>query len=179
MTTSQNEEFTRIQGYLNAQGAKYSHSEIWERVILSRLEFINTLKDVNETQSKWQPKKNEWSISEIALHLLKSSRNIRNTVIRLSQNLETDIANVEPPRESTDLTIDELITQFRNDSMEWSSSILSLPTEPPLEPTSGHSMFGELHARAWHMFQRLHDTDHMNQIKSVKESTDFPENNDN
>lgn len=179
MTTPQNEEFSRIQSYLNAQGAKYAHSEIWERVIRARLKLIDTLNGVNETQSKWNPEENEWSVSEITIHLLKSSHNVRNTVIRLSQNLETDAANIEPPRASTNLTIDEIIIQLREDLMEWSSAIRSLPTEPPLEPTSSHSMFGELHARAWHMFQRLHDTDHMNQIKSVKETLGFPEINEN
>tara|TARA_B100000029_G_scaffold510269_1_gene601341 strand:- start:1817 stop:2353 length:537 start_codon:yes stop_codon:yes gene_type:complete len=177
--TTQNEEFARIQSYLNAQGAKYSHPEIWERMIQTRLEFIATLKNVSAEQSKWKPSENEWSIGEIALHLLKSSRNIRTTVVRLSKELETHSENVEPPRELTNLTVDEFIKLFREDSIEWSSAIHSLPTVPPLEPTSDHSMFGELHARAWHMFQRLHDTDHMNQIKSVKESPDFPAKNDN
>ena len=179
MTTSQSEEFSRIQNYLNAQGAKHTHSEISERVIQARLELIDTLNDVSEIQSKWNSEENEWSVNEISVHLLKSSRNVRNTVIQLSQNLETDTSNIEPPRESTNLTIDEIIIQLREDSIEWSSVILSLPTEPPLEPTTSHSVFGELHARAWHMFQRLHDTDHMNQIKSVKKTLGFPEINEN
>ena len=35
-------------------------------------------------------------------------------------------------------------------------------------------MFGDLHARAWHLFQRVHDLDHMNQIAAVKQDDGYP-----
>jgi hypothetical protein len=35
-------------------------------------------------------------------------------------------------------------------------------------------MFGALHARAWHLFQRIHDQDHTSHIGQVKAAAGYP-----
>ena len=35
-------------------------------------------------------------------------------------------------------------------------------------------VFGELHARAWFLFQRTHDLDHVGQIEAIKAADGFP-----
>ena len=49
-----------------------------------------------------------------------------------------------------------------------------LPEPPSYVPTSPHGFFGELHGRAWFIFQRVHDIDHANQVNAIKETEGYP-----
>ncbi len=174
MTTDQQGEFERIQGYLNSQGERNSHPEIWPRAIKARMELLDNLNRVSEEQAAWAPSEDDWSIKEVALHILNGSRNVRRLVAALSVGTTAEVSGIEPPRKTTDATVTELIEQLRDDGIEWTVTISGLPERPALEPTAEHGMFGDLHARAWHLFQRVHDLDHMNQIAAVKQHDGYP-----
>ena len=49
-----------------------------------------------------------------------------------------------------------------------------VPAEPNMIETTPHSFFGELTSKAWFLFLRVHDTDHLNQINAVKEMDGYP-----
>lgn len=174
MTTDQQAEFARLQGYLNGQGERNSHSEIWPRAVKARMELLDCLAKVTDEQAAWAPSAEDWSIKEVALHILNSSRSVRRIVQALSTGETADSSGIEPPRKTTDASVVELSDQLRDDGIEWTVAISALPQTPPLEPTANHSMFGDLHARAWHLFQRVHDLDHMNQIEAVKQADGYP-----
>jgi uncharacterized damage-inducible protein DinB len=174
MTSDQQTEFDRIRGYLNSQGERSSHSEIWPRAIKARMQLLDSLEKVNDEQASWAPSDENWSIKEVALHILNSSRSVRQIVHSLSEGKDADSSGIEPPRKTTDAPVAELYDELRDDGIEWTVAITALPQMPPLEPTANHSMFGDLHARAWHLFQRVHDLDHMNQIEAVKQAEGYP-----
>ncbi|HAC19153.1 MAG TPA: hypothetical protein DCF78_11340, partial [Dehalococcoidia bacterium] len=46
---------------------------------------------------------------------------------------------------------------------------------PSLEIEARHTFFGQLHARAWYLFQRVHDLDHAQQIDKNKRDAGYPE----
>lgn len=174
MTTDQQAEFARIQGYLNSQGERHSHTGLWPRVVKARLQLLDSLEQVSEEQASWAPAAEDWSIKEVAVHLLNSSRSVCLIVQSLSEGRDADSSGIEPPREGSETPIAELYNQIRDDGIEWTITTAALPQMPPLEPTANHSMFGDLHARAWHLFQRVHDLDHMNQIEAVKQAEGYP-----
>ena len=174
MTTDQQAEFDRMHQYYVGQGERYSFAEIWPRAVKARLELLDALEGVSDEDAAWAPAPGEWSIKEVAVHLLNSSRNTRRLVQALSAGQTGDSSGVETPRETTSTPIDSLKAQIRDDGIEWSAAILSLPPRPALEPTAPHSMFGELHARAWFLFQRTHDQDHRGQIEAVKNAPGYP-----
>jgi len=174
VTTDQQAEFARLQSYLNGQGEQNSHSEIWPRAVKARMELLDCLAKVTDQQAAWAPSDDDWSIKEVALHILNSSRSVRRIVQALSAGETADSSGIEPPRKTTDAPVAELIDELRDDGIEWAVAISALPQTPPLEPTANHSMFGDLHARAWHLFQRVHDLDHMNQIEAVKQAERYP-----
>jgi len=174
MTSDQQAEFDRMQQYYQSQGERYSFSELWPRVAKARLELLDALNGVSEEHSAWDPGGGDWSIKEVAVHILNSSRNTRRLVQALSAGKSGDSSGVETPRETTDTLIEALREQLRDDGIAWSAAILDLPPRPALEPAAPHSMFGELHARAWYLFQRTHDQDHRGQIEAVKAATGYP-----
>jgi uncharacterized damage-inducible protein DinB len=167
-------EYDRMHQYYETQGEKYSFRELWPRAMKARLELLDALEGVSDVEAEWSPAPEEWSIKEVALHILNNSRSTRRVVGALSAGHSTDTAGIEPPRRTTAASLEELRTELRDDGIEWSASILELPPRPPLTPTARHSMFGELHARAWYLFQRTHDLDHQRQIDRVKAAPGFP-----
>lgn len=174
MTTEQQAEFDRMHQYYVSQGERYSFAEIWPRAVRARLDLLDALEGVTDEHAAWAPAAGEWSIKEVAVHILNSSRNTRRLVQALSRGESGDSSGVETPRETTSTPIDSLRTQLRDDGIEWTAAIQALPPRPALEPTAPHSMFGELHARAWYLFQRTHDLDHRGQIEAVKTASGYP-----
>ena len=174
MTTDQQAEFARLQSYLNGQGEQNSHAQIWPRAVKARMQLLDSLEKVTDDQAAWAPSAEDWSIKEVALHILNGSRSTRRIVQALSQGETADSSGIEPARKTTDASIIELYDQLRDDGIDWAVAISQLPQTPPLEPTANHSMFGDLHARAWHLFERVHDLDHMNQIEAVKQAAGYP-----
>ena len=174
MTSDQQAEFVRMRQYYQSQGERYSFAELWPRVSKARLELLDAFDGVTEEQANWEPGDGNWSIKEVAVHILNSSRNTRRLVQALSAGRVGDSSGVETPRETTSTPFELLRSQLRDDGIEWSGAILGLPERPPLEPTAPHSMFGDLHARAWYLFQRTHDQDHRGQMEAVKAVAGYP-----
>ncbi len=174
MTTDQKAEFERMHQYYVAQGERYSFTELWPRGTRARLELLDVLERVDDPEAEWSPSADMWSIKEVALHLLNSSRSVRRLVQNLAAGQTGDSSDIEPPRKTTTASMDELRAAIRDDGIEWSAAILELPQTPPLEPTAPHSMFGDLHARSWYLFQRTHDQDHRGQIDDVKNADGYP-----
>ena len=172
--STQAEEFRRIHSYLQAQGERYTFSELWSRLIRARITVMDAVEGVTQEQAEFRPDPDEWSISEVLHHVLTSSGRVATTVDALSHGESINPGRIDPPREETTDTIGELTTRLREDSIAWSALTHRLPASPPTEPTAPHPMFGELHARAWYLFQRVHDLDHAGQITKNKQAEGYP-----
>ena len=172
--TTQADEFERIHSYLQAQGQRYTFSELWSRLIRARVTAMDVVEGVTQEQAEFRPDPDEWSIAEVLHHLLTSSEKVAATVEALSRGETINPGRIDPPREETTQTIGELTEKLRADSIAWTALTQRLPDTPPTEPTAPHSMFGELHARAWYLFQRVHDLDHAGQIAKNKQSYGYP-----
>ncbi len=174
------DEIERVSSYMLSQGEKYSWLELWPRVVAGRIEFLNTLNRVSPEQAAWKPAPDDWSIEEVAQHVLDGSRRTADLVHELSHGREPSLAPqeiggaIDPAQREADLPFTELVAQLLRDSREFSNVIDGLPEPPAFEPTRPHPYFGELHGRAWFIFQRVHDLDHVNQVNAIKETAGFP-----
>jgi uncharacterized damage-inducible protein DinB len=174
MSDQPQSEAERMLQYYTTQGERNTFREIWPRAIEARMNLLECLRKVSDDEGAWAPSKDDWSVKEVAHHILNSSRAVNRLVKALSAGETGDSSNIDPPRETTDASIGELIEQLRDDGIEWTNVIAGLPPTPPLQPTSPHPMFGELHARAWFLFQRTHDLDHAGQINAIKTAAGYP-----
>jgi uncharacterized damage-inducible protein DinB len=174
MTTDQQAEFDRMHGYYVSQGERNTFSELWPRGVQARLELLQSLNKVGDAEAEWSPSAEDWSIKEVAHHILNGSRSTLRLVQALSAGETGDSSTIDPLRETTDASMDQLRQELRDDGIEWAAVTRDLPPTPPIEPTAPHSMFGELHARAWYLFQRTHDLDHKGQIEAVKATEGYP-----
>ncbi len=164
----------QIADYLLAQGEKNSWLELWPRVMSGRLELLDAIFNVDAAQADFKPSPDVWSISEVLRHALDSSRGVARTVERLAQ--------AEPAADAPDFDLTEASTEswtdlrsaFMQDSVSFANLITRLPEPPSLDATADHMFFGPLHARAWFLFQRIHDKDHQGQIVALKQTPGFP-----
>lgn len=168
------DEVGRVRGYLLAQGEKYSWLDLWPRVIAGRLDFLDAITDVNSEQAAFQPGGDVWSIAEVGHHVLQASRNVQKVVRSLSAGGAAPAGNVDPPREPARAPWDSLSHSIREDSVRLAALIDGLPEPPSFDAMSPHPFFGDLHARAWYLFQRVHDQDHAQQVLANKSIDAYP-----
>ena len=167
-------EEQRVRDYLISQGGKYPFGELWVRSIAARLELIKEVTDVNQNQADFSFDSAEWTISEILEHVMTSTHTVTNLISELAIGNTGDSSNIDPPRKVSNLSIDELRKGLLDGAFKWTSMTDNLPFMPNMDQMSNHSFFGDLHAGAWYLFQRVHDLDHLNQIRNNKSHTDYP-----
>ena len=171
---NQTTERERVRGYLLSQGKRYDYFEIWSRCVRARLEVLDSLQGVSDDQARFRPADGEWSISEVALHVLNGSRRVARLVELLAEGQPASSDRIDPPHEETNLTVEVLHSQLLRDTVMWSALTERLPDSPSFDATTLHPFFGELHSRAWYLFQRIHDLDHYRQIEAIKETQGYP-----
>ena len=168
-------EYARVRSYLQSQGERYSFAELWPRLVKARLSVMDAAEGVTQEQADFRFHPDEWSVSDVLHHLAISSGRVATLVESLSRGEVPDAGAVDPPREDTELSIDELRRLLRDDAIAWTALTERLPPAPSAAPTAPHPMFGELHARAWYLFQRVHDLDHAGQIAKNKAAEGYPQ----
>ena len=174
MTTGA-DEVERVRSHLLSQGERYTFAEIWVRFTKARITLIESVSDIDQEQADFRPDADEWSISEALSHLVTSSATVSEIVDALSRGATPGIERIDPPREESSLSIDDLRERLTLDSLRWSALVERLPPAPSTAPTAPHPVFGELHARAWLLFQRIHDIDHAGQVEKNKQAGGYPE----
>jgi len=169
-------EEQRVREYLISQGEKYPFKQLWTRVIAARLELIKEVSDVTQSQADFSFHKDEWAISEILEHVINSTSRVTDLISDLTSGGIGDSSGIDPPRELSHSNIDELRGQILEGAFKWTAMTDNLPDTPNMENNSNHGSFGDLHAGGWYMFQRVHDLDHLNQIRNNKSHADYPNN---
>ena len=177
--TISQDELSRVSSYLNGQGQKYRWVELWPRVVTARVELLDTFRGVSAEQAAWKPAPEDWSIEEVAQHVLDGTRNCATLVTALSNGRDPEagpqgIGAIDPAQRAADLPFSELVLELHENARAFANVIEGLPEPPQFEPTSAHPFFGDLHGRAWYLFQRVHDLDHVGQINAIKQTEGYP-----
>ena len=176
-TDTLTEEQQRVRGYLRGQGEKYDWYQLWRRLAAPRLALLDALEGVTDEQAAFVPTEGEWSIAEVTQHLVNGARNNARLVERLARGETADAGadgDVEPPREPASMSIAELREELLRNAVDFASLPARLPEPPSFELESPHAFFGDLHCKAWYLFQRIHDVDHTGQIEAVKAAAGYP-----
>lgn len=168
------EEEARVRGYLVGQAEQLDWIELWPRVIAERGALLHAIDGVSDAQADWSPGADEWSIRQIVEHLLTGSRQRLQLIEDLAAGRPEDEREPRP-----EAAMPSAFARLRLHLTEHSVKLSSLPERLPpmvnLEMTSSHGNFGELNSRAWFLFNRIHDTDHLQQIEAIKGADGYPD----
>lgn len=177
------EELARVRSYLLAQSEKYDLVDLWPRIIGQRLAFIEALDGLTDAQARWRPPadpalapdaEEAWGVLEVAQHVAGWTEN----VLAIVRALEAGDGAVEkaPPGQLV-FDPERPLAVVRRDliaaSMRLAAAMVDAGRADP-SVTVDHALFGPLNARAWLLFQRLHDTDHINQVNALRSDSGFP-----
>ena len=136
------DEIQRVSSYLLAQGEKYTWIELWPRVVDARIDFLNTLNRVTPEQAGWKPTPEDWSIEEVAQHVLDGSRRNADMIANLSYGREPNlgpqgIGAIDPAQRAASLGWPELVNTLIEDSRLFGNVIDGLPEPPEFEAAPG------------------------------------------
>lgn len=168
----------RVRGYLLAQAEKYDWHDLWPRVMGARATVLEALAGVSEEQARWRPPAGEgeaaWGILEVAQHLLGSTQNVLTIIERTARGEPAP----KDPLGSMSAERPQTLAEARRALIEVSERLATvrqrLPEAANTQATVDHPFFGPLPSRAWFLFQRIHDTDHANQVNALKQAEGFP-----
>jgi len=166
------DEQQRVHGYLVSQGEKYSWLELWQRIMPARLQLLDAIDGVTDQQASSLTSADDWTILDALRHEVGVTRSTLHTIERLSGISASDPEQEEDPEE---LSFGELHHELLLNGTQFGTLANKLPEDIPLEQTESHFLFGDLHCRAWYIFQRIHDIDHVTQFQSIREALDFPD----
>ena len=177
--TIDQDEMQRISSYLLGQAEKYSWLQLWPRVVAARLDLLNTLERVSAEQAAWKPGPEDWSVEEVAQHVLDGSHRNQDMIRSLSVGQDPSlgpqgIGAIDPAQRAAEFDWPSLVDALRDDSRLLANVIDGLPEPPAWQPRPAHPFFGPLHSRGWFMFQRVHDLDHVGQVNAIKETEGYP-----
>ena len=171
---TQQDEFDRVRGYLVGQAERRDWHELWPRVVGPRTDLLDEIAGVSEEQAAFKPSPDDWSINECVQHALQASQGTLELIEGMAAGGRPD-RDPDPPLDPADVKFAAVRSQLIEHSSEFAGMLGRLPAEPNLEVTSPHMFFGDLNSRGWFLFQRIHDIDHHNQIKAVKEAPGYPD----
>jgi uncharacterized damage-inducible protein DinB len=165
------EDEQRVRGYLVSQGDERDWVDLWPRFIQERGNLLRAMEKVSDEQADFKPDAESWSIREIVEHVLNVSRGGMRRIEDLSAGREP--SNIEGGRMPTKFAM--LRRHLTEHSIRYSALLERLPPTPNYKITAPHGSFGELNFRSWFVFERVHDTDHVNQIEAVKTAEGYPD----
>ena len=134
-------ERERIRGYLMAQGEKYRWLELWPRVVGARVALLDALSGVSEEQAGFSPAEDEWSIREVAHHVVNGSRGVARLIEQLARGEEpSSQERTDPRREPPEAAFEQLRLELAEQSAEFAGLVARLPEPPSLERTHSHML---------------------------------------
>jgi hypothetical protein len=164
-------EVEQVRSYLFAQTQKYSWDDLWPRVVGVRVALIEEIIGLSDEQADQLPgtdieAEGDWGIAQIIRHVISDGYKTLSTIetlanrIEVSKQLGVELSGCE--------ALSELVPFLLESSERLTTVRKWIPDQPDLKSTAPHMFFGELPCKAWFLFLRLHDTDHLNQIKALK-----------
>ncbi len=179
--------------YLRHQGSK-SLEELRALMQRTAASWQRCLAGMTEDQARFQPPATgnpaaspaggegpKWCAKEVIGHFLASERSLNRDVAAM--------AAVAPPpgpapavramgaqsAEEESLPLDELSTKLAAFFQETQALIASLEAGTNLDKTFPHPVFGQMNAKEWMVFHRLHAMDHIQQIENIKAAPAYPQ----
>ena len=128
-------ESARVSAYLLTQAEKYTWLELWPRVVQGRLEFLDAIRGVGEEQADFRPAPGDWTIREVAQHVLTSSQAVAGLIAALVAGRPgPDVERADRARELASASLADLRRDLLRDSVAFSGIATRFPTTSRWSP---------------------------------------------
>jgi hypothetical protein len=168
---------------------------VWRELEAVRAEVLREVEGLTQRQSEWRAAPDDWSVGEIVHHLTiaeVSTGKLTSKLLREAGDalrpFPADLAAVAPlppsppgPAEAPPVVrpeqgpdIGQLVRDMRAARQRSRQSIERLAGVDPRPLTWRHFRLGDLDLAQWWVLQARHDADHLQQLRRVKASPEFP-----
>ena len=161
----------RVRSYIQHQAQK-PKTEIADMVAESQQRLLGVLSTHDDASAAKPEAPGEWCLFELTSHVVSAEEGVASLVERLARG-ETAKRDGQPGQ-----MVDEpggypaLLERLQSANAKMLSAIRGLPDYPDLETKSVHPFFGELNCTEWAVFQRVHDSDHIQHAQKIIAATD-------
>jgi hypothetical protein len=169
--------FDRVRSYLTAQAASKSFEELRGPVEEARAALLAEVKGLTDAQAAFSPVgegESGWSIAEVLRHCIHDQEAVALRVRALGLGDPARPGTVGRVVGRSGAGIADLVRDLQAANFALDHAVGSIAGKEKLEHTAPHPWFGELDCRAWYLFQRIHDMDHVGQIRAIKANPRFP-----
>ena len=153
----------------SAHQGKKDVSAIVEVIERERRRLVGVLVDLSQEQAEFVPSAGQWSIRDVAEHVVAAEWGVVDVIARL--------AGAAPPPEGPP-AVGQSLAALRQRLSAARAQLLGvvggLPRDANLGAKHDHPFFGPLNWKEWLAFQRVHDGDHIEQIEAVQRSLSYP-----
>jgi hypothetical protein len=159
------DEQRRIRGYLQAQGAKLSPAEVIDKVQAAMADLRQAAAAVPAPRFDERPQPEEWSGNEVMAHVVDAGRHFGDQIVAILDGRPRGAAERE--RAASQRTAEEWWTILGRDLEARFERVRAADRQANLTATIEHRMFGLLNWRETLLFMRLHDLDHVGQLRKI------------
>jgi len=164
----------QVVSYLKHQASK-STSDLLALVERAAGGIEQSLAGVSESQARFRPSPDEWSVADVLRHVDAAMRGTGRIIKALATGEEAHPDMDAPPvLEDAGKTLAELRNGVAESYDEVRAAVAVIPDGPAAEATALHPFFGDLNCKEWAAFVQVHSRDHANQIEQVKAHPGFP-----
>ncbi len=160
----------RVVSYLQHQAQK-PKTEIADMVAESQHRLLAILEPHDDASASKPEAPGEWSLHELTRHVVSAEEGVARVVERLARG-ETPKRDPQPG-----MMADEaggyraLLDRLQTANASMLSAIRGLPDDADLVTKSPHPFFGDLNCTEWAVFQRVHDSDHIQHAQKIIAAT--------
>lgn len=181
MTTVMPEDTAaRVRSYIQHQGSK-EPAAIRALVQESHDKLMRILDGLSEEQAAFKPSPEEWSVLQVLDHVVAAKKGTARLCVALSKGERPGPTGGEGELRAQDGVTGrhyETLAEAREAVDAAHGELLAFldgfPEDANTTARFPHFIFGEVNCKEWAAFQRVHDTDHTNQIEQVTSAAGFP-----
>jgi len=158
------DEQQRIRGYLQAQGAKLSPTDVIDKVRAAMADLRKAAAAVPAARFEERPAPEDWSGNEVMAHVVDAGRHFGDQIVAILDGT----APATREREEGKRRTAEAWCAILEEDREALFSRVRI-ADPAVRPDAiiQHRMFGPLSWREALLFMRLHDLDHVGQLQKI------------
>jgi len=162
------DEQTRIRGYLQAQGAKQTPTEIIAKVEAAMADLATAARAVPGTRFAQRPEPEEWSANEVLAHVVTADTYFGGGVVAILEGRPAPARGEGRGIENAPLrTADAWLEILGRQRRSLFERVSAADPVARLDVTIEHPFFGPLNWRETLLFTRLHDLDHAGQLGKI------------
>ena len=164
----------QVVGYLKHQASK-STSDLLALVDRAAGWIEQSLAGMSDSQARFRPSPDEWSVADVLRHVDASMRSTARTIEALATGEGVPpFMDAPPMRADAGRTLAELGQGVAQSFDAVRAAVAAIPDGPASGATAFHPFFGDLNCKEWAAFVYVHSRDHADQIDKVKAAPAFP-----